>query len=318
MRRLLIGVLVLVVTGCQATRKQEPPVAVPTGVGPTGVPTQGPSTSSFPTDPGAATKLIAFGRADGHGGLTLQIVGSDGLGLREVAPGDLEVPRWSPDGQWIAVASVHPGGDRIVPAVIRPDGTGFREVAPDATLNMGAAAWTPTGDRIACESWDPTDASRDGIWVMRVSDGSGLRRIATRGIPGSFSADGSRLVYTVDKENGSQQLALVNVDGTGERVLDTPDLGAYPGFMPDGRTIYVAMQGKMGLFDLDGKLLRQISAPGGSIGEARITPDGTRFVFIYWPDGGDSTIASMTIDGTDLRIVAPAFGDEQDSPDWQP
>jgi len=194
------------------------------------------------------------------------------------------------------------------------------------------AVWTPDGEWVACESWDPNDDSRAGVYLMSSADGSGLLKIAPSGIPGAFSPDGKRFVYTA-WDNDKPRLATVDIDtgyrmqGTGFKMFGPAEVGAYPGFMPDGKTIYAAVDGNMELFDLDGKLLKTIPAPGGSVSEPRLSPDGTRFVFIYWDLSSnfndqldDSSIASMKIDGTDLQVHVPPTGSqhEQAAPDWQP
>jgi Tol biopolymer transport system component len=159
--------------------------------------------------------------------------------------------------------------------------------------------------------------------MVKVADGSGLVKIAPRGIPGSFSADGKRLVFSVEKGDG-HRLAIVNRDGTGFAMLGSENVEAYPGFMPDG-TVYDTSRDKMGFFDLDGRLLRTFGAPIGTINEARLSPDGKRFVFAHFgPPGDYASIATINTDGTDFQIIVPAITgedaaqSEQGSPDWQP
>lgn len=241
---------------------------------------------------------------------------------RPIDSPDFEAPRWSPDGMWIAIAR-HEADDSVHVSFIRADGSGYRELHPDPTLNLGVVAWTPDGEWIACEAWDPTDESRDGIYIVKVADGSGLVKIAPRGVPGSFSADGKRLVFSV-AEGDRHRLAIVNRDGTGFAKLGSEDADPVPGFMPDG-TIYDTIRDKMGFFDLEGTLLRTLSAPIGTINEARLSPDGKRFVFVHFgPPSDYAAIATINVDGTDLQIVVSAIQgedalhSEQSTPDWQP
>jgi Tol biopolymer transport system component len=271
--------------------------------------------------PSPAAKLIAFARG-ADDGAQLMVAQETGGVPRPISSPDLEVPRWSPDGEWIAVARVEPDHSVHV-SLIRADGSGYHELHPDPTLNLGAAAWTPDGEWLACEAWDPTDDTRDGIYMVKVADGSGLVKIAPPGVPGSFSADGKRLVFSVEETDG-HRLAIVTRDGTGFAMLGSEDVEAYPGFMPDG-TIYDSIGDRMGFFDLEGTLLRKVSAPIGTINEARLSPDGKRFVFAHFgPPGNYAAIATMNVDGTDFQILVPAISgqdalhSEQGTPDWQP
>ena len=241
---------------------------------------------------------------------------------RPIDSPDFEAPRWSPDGEWIAVAREEPD-HRVHVSIIRADGSGYRELHPDPTLNLGAAAWTPDGEWLACEAWDPADETRDGIYMVKVADGTGLVKIAPRGIPGSFSADGERLVFSVEEADG-HRLAIVNRDGTGFAKLGSDDVDPGPGFMPDG-TIYDTIRDRMGFFDLDGTLLRKVSAPIGTINEAHLAPDGRRFVFVHFgPPSDYAAIATMNLDGSNFQIVVPAIQgqdalhSEQSTPDLQP
>ena len=313
MKRLLLAVAVCALAACQA--------AAPVSPAPTALSTASPPPTAV-SSPSGAAKLIAFDRCCTEIGAQLMVVEETSGVARPIRSPDLEVPRWSPDGEWVAAAREE-SDQSVHVSLVRADGSGYRELHPDPTLNLGAAAWTPDGEWLACEAWDPTDGTRDGIYMVKVADGSGLVKIARRGIPGSFSADGKRLVFSVEKPDG-HRLAIVNRDGTGFAMLGSEDVEAYPGFMPDG-TIYDSIGNGMGFFDLEGALLRKFSAPTGTINEARLSPDGKRFVFAHFGRPGDyAAIASIKVDGTDLQIVVPAIQgadalhSEQGSPDWQP
>jgi len=320
MNRLVVGVTAILMAGCQAAAPASPsstlaPSVAPPTATPTRAPTPPPTLAPTATATFATTaELVAFNRSTPDG-FQLMLVDALGGPPRPLSKPDLQVPRWSPDGEWIAVAQ--PVDDDTVHLVlIRPDGTDQHTVDADATLSMGASAWTPDGVWLAAESWDPTDEIRAGVHVVK-ADGSGLRRLGPPGIPGAFSADGRQLVYSVGADE-ERHLAVINFDGSGYRQLGTTAVDAYPGFMPDG-SIYDTTGGAMGIFDPDGNLLHTVNAPGGSINEARLSPDGTRFVFIYYAPGADGAIASMAVDGSNFRIVVPVLrGGEQVAPDWKP
>ena len=312
MNRLLLAVAILALAACQT--------AAPASPAATANPTASPHPSAA-SSPSSAGKLIAFIRGTSNGG-QLMVVDEKGGETRPIDSPDFEAPRWSPDGMWIAGARQE-ADDSVHVSLIRADGSGYRELHPDPTLNLGVAAWTPDGEWLACEAWDPTDETRDGIYMVKVADGSGLVKIAPKGIPGSFSADGKRLVFGVEEGDG-HRLAVVNVDGTGYAKLGTEISNDVPGFMPDG-TIYDTIRDKMGFFDLDGTLLRTFGAPIGTTNEVRLSPDGKRFVFVHFAPPGDyAAIATINVDGTDLQIVVPAIEgqdalhSEQSTPDWQP
>ena len=315
MNRLLLALAVWALAACQS--------AAPVSPAPTAHSTASPPPTAA-SSPSGAAKLIAFARGTENGAQLMVVQETGGVAWPISSP-DLEVPRWSPDGEWVAAARAE-SDQSVHVSLVRADGSGYRELHPDPTLNLGAAVWTPDGEWLACEGWDPTDETRDGIYMVKVADGSGLVKIAPPGsIPGSFSADGKQLVFSV-KEGDGHRLAIVNRDGTGFAMLGSEDVEAYPGFMPDG-TIYDSIGDRMGIFDLEGTLLRKISAPIGTINEASLSPSGKRFVFAHFgpPGRGDyAAIATINVDGTDLQILVPAVSgqdalhSEQGTPHWQP
>jgi Tol biopolymer transport system component len=331
MLRLLLALAIVALAGCQAGASRDQPASAPattaaapraSAAGVTASPrasAAGPTTAPASASTSDASTWIAFDRANGRDGYDLFLVHPDGSGLQQLAPGDLQVPRWSPDGEWIAVASVHDNGARVLPALVHADGSEYHELEPDPTLSLGAGAWTPDGMQIAFESWDDADPTRAGVYLARPIEGTQLRRIVDRSaVPGGFSPDGSRLAFAADGGSDRRNLGIVKADGTAQQVFASMDVGLYPGFMPDGATIYDTVDGVIGIFDLEGTLVRRIAAPGGTVNEARLRPDGKRFVFMYSVAGEANSIATMDVDGSDLQVVVPPFADEQVAPDWQP
>jgi hypothetical protein len=322
MRMLFVAVAVVAVAACQVatsspTRSPSAtPVLTATGApSPTIKPTSTATMSTAPSpSPSPLARLIAFDRGTPRG-FQLEVIAETGGRAAPLASPDLEVPRFSPDGNWI-VAANGSSEQNVFPVLLQPDGSGMRELHPDPSLSLGVCAWTPDGDWLLCEAWDPSAPDRDGVYMLSAADGSGLTRIAPRGIPGAVSSDGRQLVYSVT-EGDQQRLATVNLDGTGFAKLGTTNVDAYPGFMADG-TLYDTTGGMMGFFDRSGTLLRTVAVPGGTINEARLSPDGGRFAFIYLAPDKGGAIASASVDGTDLQVIVPAINGEQVAPDWQP
>jgi TolB protein len=137
---------------------------------------------------------------------------------------------FSPDGSKLVVP--YPTDDgRIGTAILNADGTGYTPFPiPDPTLNVGCGtgSWSPDGKRLACESWDNTNAARDGIYTISSVDGSDLTRLTNSGgfddQPGSYSPDGKRLVFGRFDWNGvGLGLFVINTDGTHLRQITHPE-----------------------------------------------------------------------------------------------
>ena len=158
---------------------------------------------------------LLFSRFDEstHTFLSTHVSRADGGGETEVAmPGPEGGGRWSWSGDAIAVMTVLPD-DRIGTAIIKPDGTIERVLdIPDASLNLVCTVWSPDDQRLACEGFDETHPSRNGIYTVRSSDGGGLvrltktptnhgrpaRRLLARRHPIAIQAHRRRVPRTVD------------------------------------------------------------------------------------------------------------------------
>jgi Tol biopolymer transport system component len=212
---------------------------------------------------------IVFQRLDPDTGkIRLYTVRPNGSGLRAITlPGASEdndsQAAWSPDGSRIALRRFFdPGepGERSDVLVVRPDGTGLRNLTQGSCsgdcLSSDDPAWSPDGRRIAFERAIgplPTDGPPPiaGIFVMN-ADGSGVRQV-TQLEPGSgtedhapaWSPDGHRIAFmrannTARPENASA-IYTVEADGSNERLLrrmppEWPGAGA-PDWSPDGSRI---------------------------------------------------------------------------------
>jgi Tol biopolymer transport system component len=196
------------------------------------------------------TRLAFVGtQTAGSTGLYVLDVGPTGvlagsLQARRIGP-DLEanvftnlpVPRWSPDGTELAVATLaQPQDDEGKRAkgeiiVIRADGSGHRSLTAGGAFNP---VWSSDGTRVAFQrTVDPSDYF-DGrpctvrTWVVD-ADGSDERRLDPLGDgcerPPIWSPDGSRLLMTMIVDDAFR-LGVITVDGDDPPVILTDASGA--------------------------------------------------------------------------------------------
>ena len=104
-------------------------------------------------------------------------------------PGTSEetVPRWAPDGAWIAYGRAQLADGTSTAGtqlwIMRPDGTDAHPLVTDAAANLGAYAWRPDGGAIAYvrlrveEMMDPHPA----LWVVTLPDGE-TQQVASEAI----------------------------------------------------------------------------------------------------------------------------------------
>ncbi len=291
-------------------------------LGPSAAADPSPSISQ-PTLPGGR---LVYAQFIGEVGslFTSNLEGTDITPLLPTGTGEL--PRWSPDGRHISVVADNGDGPLFV-ALIDPDGSNYVQFdSPDPTLNLGCFAWSPEGSRLACEGWDDTDLSRNGIYTVRSSDGGDLARVTTspdgaHDIPTDYSPDGQQIVFTRQglPDEADTTLMVVNVDGSGARALSDRRLGQGR-WSPDGKTILTDAGEKLLLVPIDGGEIRtiEIVSDGGpkTAFFASWSPDGEWIVF----SGRASKSVDLYIvrvDGTHLHQVTDTpIGKYEDAADW--
>jgi TolB protein len=289
---------------------------------------------------GVTNGQIVFDRIDpSSGNKSVLTANPDGSGARIVVPanpvsccGD-----FSPDGSKLVVP--YPADDgRIGSSIINADGTGYTPFPiGDPTLNVGCGPWSPDGGRLACESWDNANPTRNGIYTVSSADGSGLTPVTNaQGLddqPGAYSPDGTRLVFGRFDWNGvGLGLFVVNTDGTHPRQITPPGTiiqSGNPGdWSPQGNEIIFSrhvnktVRGSIWVINADGSGLRPIHIKGLDCGARISDPTGFGCHGVRWsPDGkkiifaanlGQSTfVYTMNANGTGLKRITAG-----DDPVW--
>jgi hypothetical protein len=317
MRLATLAVLIVLLTGCQSVAAHPTPTASPTGTSPSPLATTTPAAPTSPR-PALPSGRIAFQRSGNSGGVFS--IDASGTDERQILAGSFGTPKWSPDGSRLAVYAEKPG-DRAVPALVRPDGTDYRELTLPPGLNCGLSAWSPSGTELALECWDEHEPDRTGIYLAAVT-GAELHRITKgHGLPGDFSADGRHLLFARDPDGSSLELAMVDVDGSHERRIGQAQIGQMPGFLQGDQSVYAVIDGAIAILDLTGKRLGTIEAPEPKVVEARLSPDGAFFAFIYDPASAVAPgLYRMAFDGSAFGgiVHTDAEGIQEEHPDWVP
>ena len=159
-------------------------------------------------------ELLSFTRG-GRGQLgwpntQIWTVRRDGTDLRHIGTGS--DARWSPDGTKLAfdAPTAQSQADLFV---MNADGTNRRQLLATRKLEA-AAGWSPDGTKILFTRFNDNSGRNADVVVMNAG-GTHRRRLA-RGVAGSWSPKGKRIVYT-----DSFQLRMMNADGSHKRRLQS-------------------------------------------------------------------------------------------------
>jgi dipeptidyl aminopeptidase/acylaminoacyl peptidase len=267
---------------------------------------------------------------DTTGGLTT--VQPDGSGAARVAIGH-DLPRWSTDGTRIAMRAEAPDG-RVTTALIGADGSGFAaQPLTDGTLHLSCTAWSPDDLRLACEGWDISRLNRPaGVFAVRAGDGQKLVRLTAnpyggRDVPGDYSPDGERIVFTRQDPRRPDAFALFTVRAKGGRLEQITPWGGpdccRARWSPDGSRILYAGRGKLYVVRPDGTDPHPITLPTRDehlATQPGWSPDGKRIVFAMMltsgPLAGVQGIYTANANGAHVRTVVTTRTGFLREPDW--
>lgn len=186
-------------------------------------------------------KRVLFQRRS-SGQFNLWMVHADGSNQTQLTndPDHEYIPAWSPDGKFITFTSWRKEAADTGRAphiyIMNSDGTGQRRLVHQTVNTSSGAEWSPDGKhivfsrRLQGEGADIFIANSDGTNERRLTESD-----AYYGSP-VFSPDGSMLASYHDTGKGAQ-IVVMNLDGSGRRVLVGEGYNWYPRWSPDGRWI---------------------------------------------------------------------------------
>ena len=193
------------------------------------------------------------------------------------------VPRWSPDGQWIAFLSDRSGKYEIWK--IRPDGTGLAQMTDEPGREVIAPVWSPDGRKLLYQIRNVNsyiiDADRPGAEQTAQS----LVGDPPPGfIPWDWSPDGTLLVGW---QPLNEQRAMVVYSFAQQRYEHfSTRLGAYPIWLNDNRRVLFREGGNLYVLDrLNGKWREVLTLkPPNQIGNYALSRDNRR---LYYTSGSN-------------------------------
>ncbi len=286
-----------------------------------------------PQSPAAATLAAKNGRiaftVETDEGTQVYTVRPNGHDLQQVtnAHRDATTPDWSPDGQWLAYSL---GECQI--ALIRPDGTD-RHIIPSQTPGGCETdpAFTPDGEHLVFELYDPSNNDDDAIWTMNLNGGE-RRRIARA--PGGaatpeVSPDGQTLTFLSWTPGDLTALFAAPMSG-GAAVQITPTLFGIAfkhDWAPDGSRL--VMSDNADNFDEPANVvttrpdgtgltyLTHLTAPDQRALVGGYSPNG-KWIVYRLEHGDQNALMVMRTDGQGAHAILPFSDFRPRYIDWGP
>jgi len=236
----------------------------------------------------------------------------------------------APQGLLAFAAQSRGSSTGLVSAVMRPNGTGFRQL----TGLPGDRDADPDIARYTFGSDDSPSFSPDGrtiAFVRRYTeglnslckinvDGSNFRVIKRDAQMGeiAWSPDGRTIAFYSEQDGG---IHLIDADGTNERALwqrtGGPNQDA-PSWSPDSSLVYYA-SGGIWAARADGSGSRRVADPPRDVGWVALCPEGSPIAFAeLGSTGSDGAIWLVYTDGSNLRRVTPAGSGNWHTVSWTP
>jgi TolB protein len=199
----------------------------------------------------------------------------------------------------------------FAPRLIRLMGA-VRRPAPDMVGTFRALV--PSGSPPPTVATPPSPGSAPSVFSTSIPSPAG-----------GGGGPGGHIVWTcqIFKDMGSEQICIMNPDGSGYRRLTTEDgiRHYYPSLAPDGRSVVYSQFREVNVFeiyemDLATGKARRLTDRLGVSNAPEISPDGKRIVFTCWTvESNQDQVWIMSRDGGNPH---PLFTGDGWDPTWSP
>jgi serine/threonine protein kinase len=231
----------------------------------------------------------------------LYVAGTDGKGLRQLTTGTDQIdrmPRWSPDGQWIAFHSIR-GKDQYL-WKIRPDGSDRQQLSPLADAIY--PVWSPDGSQLAVLMGAGIGHPTNNVYILDPARPWTDQKPEIIAPPAGSEDEFVVNAWSPDKTLLAGQAGLAAEKGIltyslRSRTFDRfTDFGGYPVWLPDSRRImFVAGQQAFHVVDTRTRKVEQVfSVQRDIIGPPQLTRDGREAYFTRRITEGDIYLRTVS------------------------
>jgi Tol biopolymer transport system component len=268
--------------------------------------------------------FVAYGHTKyGHVDIFVMSTGGGDPIRLTTSPADDMLPRWSPDGRYLAFLADRGTGTNVylIPPLGGPERKLVETNIPYAYGVLGAFPWSPDASELLFSRPQPT--GEIAVWKINLS--TGVQTQLTHPPPGAadrtaaWSFDGERIAFTRN-QGGKNSLWLMDAPGgEPEQLLSDEYQNMEPAWAPDSqRLVFVSNRGgahNLWEIDVSSRRLRQVtSGPGYDLtpatsptGRIAFTPSSHQ-TDLYWgpvdqPQEEHQRLTSHTMDNFGGRVA---------------